>query len=295
MQSYGYLALCVLVWGTNWPLVKIALTDCPPYTFMALRLLGGAFVLSLAILLSSKESLLPLPNERLGLACVGLLSVFGALTCMTVGLKLTQVGRAMLLMYTMQLWAVPLGIWLVGERATCMTILGSIIGFVGVILFFNPRSINWNDRDALIGSVMLLCSAISWAWGSCLYRKRIWTTGYLQQVLWQLVVSIPLALVFAVRDIAQFHSSTTVWGVLAYSWVAATAIGYWAWSKALTRVSVSIGGQVVLFAPLLGFAWSRYLFGERWTLSAYIAAILIAVGVLITLRDAQGKVRVARE
>lgn len=260
---------------------------------MALRLLGGAVVLSFAILLSSKKNLLPVPHERLDLAFVGLLSVFAALTCMTVGLKLTQVGRAMLLMYTMQLWAVPLGIWLIGERATRMTTLGSIIGFVGVILFFNPRSIDWNDRDALIGSLMLLCSAISWAWGACLYRKRIWTTGYLQQVLWQLAVSIPLAVVFAVQDIAQFHSSATLWGVLAYSWVAATAVGYWAWSKALTRVSVSIAGQIVLFAPLLGFAWSAYLFGERWTLSAYISAILIAVGVLITLRGEQGKIRVA--
>ena len=285
-KTYGALIVCVLIWGTNWPLVKIALADCPPYTFLAFRTFGAAVALGVAIKLSSDKRLLPALNERRDLALVGLFTIFGALTCSTVGLALTQVGRAMLLMYTMQLWAVPLGIWLLGERITRLKILGSTIGFAGVMLFFNPYAMNWHNNNAVIGSIVLLCSAISWALGACLYRKRTWTSGSLQQLLWQLIVCIPPTLIFASIDIKQFHSTSTVWWVLSYNWIAATVLAYWAWNKALSRVSATIAGQFLMFAPLLGFIWSIYLFDEHWSTSAYWAAILIVAGVVLALSDA---------
>lgn len=137
-QTYFYLVTCVLIWGSNWPLVKIALSDCPPYTFMLLRTVGAVVVLALVILASRHRSLLPIRGERQDLALVGLLSFFGALTCSTVGLKYIHVGRAMLLMYTMQLWAVPLGVLLLGEQASRVRVMGSLVGFSGVICFLIP-------------------------------------------------------------------------------------------------------------------------------------------------------------
>ena len=39
------LILLALIWGYNWVVMKIALRDCGPFTFAALRSMLGAFVL----------------------------------------------------------------------------------------------------------------------------------------------------------------------------------------------------------------------------------------------------------
>jgi len=284
--TYSYLAACVLIWSSNWPLVKIALRDCPPFTFLSLRTVGAVIVLGFVALVSRQKVVLPVPGERRDLAIAGLLSLFAALACSTAGLKLTHVGRAMLLMYTMQLWAVPLGVWLIGERASAMRFAGSAIGLAGVIVFFNPGSVDWHDARAVTGGALLLLSAICWAWGACLYRRRVWVSGHLQQLFWQLIVCVPPSLALAMLDAEQFRSTSTVWGVLAYNWTAATVVGYWAWNRALTRVPATVAGQVVLLTPLLGFAWSAWFLGERWSASTYFAALLIIGGMIVTLRDA---------
>src|SRR5690606_41400626 len=40
------LCLLTLIWGVNWPVMKIGVADFPPFTFRAVTLLGGLAVLA---------------------------------------------------------------------------------------------------------------------------------------------------------------------------------------------------------------------------------------------------------
>src|SRR5438034_838433 len=116
---YVYLAIIVVTWAGNWPLMKLALDDAPPLVFVLLRLIGAA------------------------------------------------------------------------------------IGFAGLLLFMNPGLVDWSSGRTLLGNACLLLSAIAWAFGSCLYRRRIWRTGFWTQTFWQLVVSAPVVLAFALPQITD--------------------------------------------------------------------------------------------
>src|SRR5687767_2583283 len=82
---YLYLAIVVVSWAGNWPLMKLALADAPPSLFVLLRL-AGTLALMAPVLLVMREPLLPPAGERLGLAIVGQLQVAGFLVFGIVGL-----------------------------------------------------------------------------------------------------------------------------------------------------------------------------------------------------------------
>jgi len=108
---YLYLAIVVVSWAANWPLMKLALADAPPLSFAWLRLIG-ALVLMAPLFVASRLPLIPERGERLGLARVGLLQIGGFLVCSMVGLSIVPAGRAVVLAYTMPLWAIALELWL---------------------------------------------------------------------------------------------------------------------------------------------------------------------------------------
>ena len=104
---YLYLAVIVVSWAANWPMMKLALADVPPVEFVLLRLAGSlAFMAPILLVLGGR--LVPERGERLGLFVVGQLQIAGFLIASIIGLSIVPAGRAIVLAYTMALWAVPI-------------------------------------------------------------------------------------------------------------------------------------------------------------------------------------------
>src|SRR5438270_6522491 len=182
--GFVYLGVMVLTWAGNWPLMKLALGEVPPLVFVLLRLIGSLILMGPALLLA-RQSLLPPRGERLGLFWVGQLQVAGFLICSIIGLAILPAGRAIVLAYTMPLWAIPIGLFLWREPLGRNQLAGAGVGFAGLILFMNPTLVDWRNGQVLAGNSLLLLAALAWALGSCLYRRRLWRSSFWAQTLWQ--------------------------------------------------------------------------------------------------------------
>src|SRR4051794_3390628 len=55
-RAYVLLALVVILWGANWPVMKVALSSLPPLWFTVLRLLLGSGALFIAVGISGNLS-----------------------------------------------------------------------------------------------------------------------------------------------------------------------------------------------------------------------------------------------
>jgi drug/metabolite transporter (DMT)-like permease len=282
---YLYLAITVVSWAGNWPLMKLALADAPPSTFVLLRL-AGTLALMAPVLLAMREPLLPLAGERLGLGIVGQLQVAGFLVFGIIGLAILPAGRAIVLAYTMPLWAIPIEIWLAPHTLRRGHILGAGVGFAGLVLFMRPGLVDWGDARILLGNAMLLLAAICWALGSVLYRQHPRRSPFWAQTFWQLLVSLPVIAVFALS--AGFGEpvrwSPRLVAILAYNWVVTTALGYFLWNKVLTAMPAAVAGQVMALTPVGGFLLSAAIFGGEVTLDVVASIVLIVVGIILTLR-----------
>ena len=281
---YLYLAVIIVTWAANWPMMKLALADAPPLAFALLRMVGSLAIMA-PLLLALGAPLLPEPGERLPLAGVGLLQVAGFLLCGIIGLSLVPPGRAIVLAYTMPLWAIPIGLWLWPEPFGRKQLLGAAIGFAGLVLFMNPGLVDWGSWRALAGNAMLVMAALAWAFGSCLYRQRAWRSPVWPQTFWQLAVSGAAIAIVAAPSLAAgpIRWSPTLVAILAYNWLVTTALGYFLWSKVLEAMSAAVAGQVLALTPVGGYLLSAALFGGGASWDVALSIALIVVGIALTL------------
>lgn len=280
----AYLVIIVLSWAANWPLMKLAVGQAPPLMFVTLRLAGSLVMIAPALLLSGQR-LLPEPGERLTLFWVGQLQVAGFLICSIIGLSVLPAGRAIVLGYTMPLWAIPIGLFLWPEPIGWRQLAGAAIGFAGLVLFMNPRLVDWGDPRILGGNAALLAAAILWALGSCLYRRHAWRTPFWRQTFWQLAVSmLPVgALVLSGWGDGKVTWSPLLVAIIVYNCLVTTALGYFLWGKVLSLIPAATAGQVLTVTPIGGFMLSLAIFGGTITPDVIASIGLIVAGIFVTL------------
>src|ERR1700733_9631826 len=259
--AYVYLAIIVLTWAGNGPLMKLAIGQVPPLKFVLLRLIGSLLLIAPA-LVAAGHSLLPRPGERWLLFWVGELQVAGFLICSIIGLSILPAGRAIVLGFTMPLWAIPIGLFIWPEPLGRAQLIGAAIGFAGLVLFMNPGLVDWGDPRILAGNALLLLASILWAFGSCLYRRHSFRTPFWVQTFWQLAVSIvPVAAMVVVTAPGPVHWSPMLAAIVAYNCVVTTALGYFFWGKVLSLMPAAMAGQVLTLTPIGGFVLSLLMFG----------------------------------
>jgi len=280
----------VLTWAANWPLMKLAIGQVPPLEFVLLRLAGSLLLIAPA-LAARRLPLLPLAGERLALFWVGEAQVAGFLVCSIIGLSILPAGRAIVLGYTMPLWAIPIGLFVWPEPLGRAQLVGAGIGFAGLLLFMNPRLVDWREPRVLGGNALLLLAAILWALGSCYYRRRRFRSPFWVQTFWQLAVSLPPVAAIAAAAPGPIDWSPTLAAIVVYNCIVTTALGYFLWGKVLSMMPAATAGQVLTLTPIGGFVLSLLMFGGSLSGDVAISIVLIAGGIFVTLRRAYRRSR----
>ena len=285
--AVGLLLALVFMWGGNYTWMKLALRDIGPWSFNAMRYVGGVILLSAIFIASGRGArLLPDRGERVPLAVVGLLQATLMTSFTVLALVYAEASRVVLIAYSMPVWALIWSFVLLGERARPLAILGAVLGIVGVMLLTGRGGTGWGT-DAAIGSVIALVAVQGWATGAVLYRRRAWRTPFWSQIFWQVAVTacvmLPVALI--VEGWGNWQSSSTLWVVVAYNIAVPTVLGFWCWAQALSRMSAGTAAQILVLSPIFGMVQSHLVLGEALTETIWIAALAVSVGALLSLRS----------
>ena len=167
-RLWWVLASLTLAWGFNWTAMKTALSEVPPWTFRSLCLGLGSAVLFLALRAGGQR--LVLPTGQWGRLCLlALLNITCWNMLVAFGVGMIPSGRAAILAYTMPVWAVPLSVWLLGERITGRKLFGLALGIGGLALLLGEAMVNLGA--APLGSLLVLGASLSWALGTVLQKR----------------------------------------------------------------------------------------------------------------------------
>lgn len=275
------LGFVIMLWGANWPVMKVGLQFISPLRFATARMMMGAVILfGVAALLSE----LRWPNRQdwpIVLA-VGTLQMAAFMALTTVALQFVPAGRSAILAYTTPLWVTPLAIHLLGERLSRLKLYGLLCGLGGVVVLFNPLGFDWRDPHVLLGNGLLLTAALTWALLIVQVRRHHWQGSPLSLAPWQFTVAAmllaPLALIFE-ADRPWRWSNELGW-VLFYNGPLATAFCFWAMltiNRALPAITTSLGS---LGVPAFGLLVSTLALGEPVTITNVLGFLLIAGGVI---------------
>lgn len=278
------LALVILLWGVNWPVMKVGVQLIPPLTFSCLRLFLGAITL-FGVAAMAGQLRLPSRHDLPIVISVGLLQMAGFLLCIGIALQYVPAGRSAILAYTTPLWVVPLALAFLGERLNRLKILGLALGLGGVAVLFNPAAFDWTDDAVLLGNGLLMLGALLWAVNIVQVRGHRWEGTPLSLGPWQMLVGATALLPAAVW---ADWGRPIVWGtdlalVVAYNGPIATAFCFWALvsvNRALPAITTSLG---TLGTPVVGLLASAWLLGERVTATNLGGLGLIAAGLVMVL------------
>jgi len=278
-----------LAWGFNWTALKVALSEVPPWTFRSLCLGLGSAVLFAALRAGGQRLELPRGQWR-RLWLLALLNITAWNMLIAFGVALIPSGRAAILAYTMPVWAVPLSIWLLGERITRAKLAGLALGLGGLALLLSESLVSLGS--APLGSLLILGAAFSWALGAVLQKRFPVTLPAGLYTAWiMLLGGVPIfagALLFEDPGALRNVSLPAALGT-AYNVFIAFAFAHWAWIKIATSVPVSVFSISMLIIPVVGVLSGMLFLGERPTWAEYAALALVIASLLTVLRP-----RVAR-
>ena len=162
----GYLLLVglILFWGLNFPAMKVILSHMDAWTFRTLCLIIGGLGL-LAICRANGMCLAVPRSDRGNLMLTALFFITGWHLFSAFGIGLMQAGRAMILGYTMPLWASLLGVVDSGREA--LRPQGARPGFWA-----------WAAYWCFCGPTGPLFCKLPRAWVSCFLAAWCWAVGH---------------------------------------------------------------------------------------------------------------------
>ncbi|WP_421707674.1 DMT family transporter [Algihabitans sp.] len=276
------LIAVILLWGVNWPVMKVALDSIPPFWFGAARMALGAATL-FAVLLWRGELRLPGRPDLPIIVSVGLLQMALFLACINTGLEVVEAGRSALLVYTTPLWVTPAAMIIFGERMGPLKTLGWLLGLGGLAVLFNPFGFDWQTTEVLLGNGLLLLGAFAWAVALLHVRGHRWHLSPLQLAPWQMLLALPLLLTVALitEPLQTIEPSWSLAAVLFYNGPIATAFCFWAAltvTRSLPAITTSLG---FLGVPMVGVAAATLWLQEPVTATLTIGLLLMLTGLAV--------------
>ncbi|WP_426754385.1 DMT family transporter [Myxococcus sp. Y35] len=275
LRADGALALITSFWGITFVVVKDALGHGDPFSFLTLRFLVGATVLSL---LAGRQLLTP-RNLRSG-AMLGT-CLFLAYTLQTVGLATTTPSRSAFITGLCVLLVPLLSVVLYRKSPKPTSLLGVGLAAVGLYLFTQPDA-GMGGGGLSTGDVLSLGCAVAYACHILLTERHAPKQGVMGMVavqLWTVALLSALCLPFVERRVAwhpSFVGAVLICGVFA----SALAISIQTWGQARTtavRAAVIYSLESVfaaVYSVLLGY---ETLGPREW-----LGGALILSGVLMS-------------
>jgi drug/metabolite transporter (DMT)-like permease len=274
-RLWWVLAGLTFAWGFNWTAMKVALNDVTPWVFRSLCLGLGAAVLFLVLRAGGQKLAVP-PGQWRRLALLAFFNITCWNLLVAYGLTLIASGRAAILAYTMPVLAVPLSVWLLGERMTARKIAGLVLGLGGLALLLGEAAAGLGGSP--LGSLFALGAAFTWALGTVLQKRYPVAMPAGPYTAWiMLLGGLPViagSLLFEDWRVVG-EAGTSAWLGVAYNVLIAFAFAHWAWIKIATSVSVTVFSLSMLVIPVVGVLSGMLFLDERPSLAEYGAALLV--------------------
>jgi drug/metabolite transporter (DMT)-like permease len=276
------LAGVVLAWGTNWPVTKMVVQDVPPLWATALRCMIAAATLA-PMLWAQGAFIFPKCGDLPVVFCTSLLHLVAFSALVATGLQFVPAGRAIVLGYTTPLWVAIGAAMFLSEPITRYRAIGIGFGLAGLAVIFNPQTLNWGDRSALLGSGLILLAAFCWAGNIVYVRAHKWISTPFQLVFWQVLLAAVLlsAVALDVEGPPRIMWSSRLVALMLYSGIVCTAFANWAMTmvnRSLPAVTTSLW---LLATPLLGIISATLMLGEPLEPSLFLAMTLIIGGIAL--------------
>jgi drug/metabolite transporter (DMT)-like permease len=290
-HAFAPIAILTVIWGCNWPVLKIGVQEVAPLTFRALTLPFAAIGL-LAVARASGDSIAVPRDWWWRLLVLAFFNIAGWNGFVLFGVQQLPAGRSAILAYTMPIWATLIAMFVLHEPLSRRKIVGLALGTLGMVVLLGEdiRHI----RSTPTGALLILCAAVMWAIGTVLLRK--WKPPIAQNTMsgWMMLIGwVPLAAaapLFETHPGSYLgHMSGAAWFAILYNIFLAGTIAHWAWFTLARTLPVAVSSLSALPVPVVGVFAGMIFLGERPGATEFVALGLVIASLFAVLWQPQEK------
>ncbi|WP_172197126.1 DMT family transporter [Saccharibacillus qingshengii] len=285
-QRFGMIVALVLIWGVSWSIYKVALDYTPPLLFAGLRTLIGGLLLMLFLL--PKRSRIRWKQNWNVYVVSALLNVVLFYGLQTIGLLYMPSGLFTVLVYLQPVLVGLLAwVWL-DERMNPLKAIGLLLGFLGVI---SVSLGGFSGHVAVIGVVLAIATAVSWALGTVFIKKSgssvdsLWLVAF-QCTLGGFVLTFAGSLTENWTDIVW---NGAYWTGLLFGICFGIALS---WILYITLTQAGEASQVASYTfivPLLSVLIGTLALHEPFSRFLLLGLVLIGTGIYLVNRRVKPK------
>jgi len=280
-RQWLVLALLTVVWGLNWPIMKMGVTGFPPLTFRFICLLIGTPVLGLGLWAMKVPFQIPKQHWR-ELLVLSIFNMFIWHALIILAVQYLSSGRSAILGYTMPIFSALIGAWVFKHQLAHRAWGGVAAAALGVVLLLWHELSNLSGKP--IGVVLALIAASTWALGTQLLRRTSIPFPTLTLSFWMTAMTtVVMGLLSFVFEFERWQEpSATHWAAILYNAVLVFGFAHAAWfylARSLPPVASTLS---VMMIPILGVfsgAWAlnEILHWQDWAAMALMVVSIASV------------------
>lgn len=177
----------------------------------------------------------------------------------------------------------------IGEKIKKFQYIGIFLGLLGCLMaigIIKPSGISI-DTHHINGELVLFVSGICWACYTVFSKKITQRLGGFVSICWIMLAAAAELLIVRLLIPYDYVNplGTETWMIILYLSVFPTAVAYFAWSEALTKIKLSLLNIMQYLTPVFTIILAWILLGESMSLLNIIGACMVLGGVALTAKE----------
>jgi drug/metabolite transporter (DMT)-like permease len=276
------LLVLTLMWGVNWPMMKLSLSELTPMYFRAVTMSGGALWLFIYYRLRGLR-MWPQGTEWKSIVTLGLPNMLGWHTVSILGVKELASGRAAILGFTMPIWTVLISVLFLGERLTRRVAFAAVAVGLAIALLISQEFTALAGRP--LGIAWMEIAAVLWAIGTLMMRRARLTLPVETLIVWMMILTSALLWVVAwvSEPFPQWQFSRPMWLSLAYGVIFNYGFAQIIWAGLARNLPPATSAMSIMAVPMVGTLSATLIVGEWPLWQDYVAMIFVMSAIAAVL------------
>jgi drug/metabolite transporter (DMT)-like permease len=273
-----------LIWGSTYLGMKIATKVVPPFFLSAMRfLVAGSLLLLIGYL---REKSTPTRQQFLSACFVGIMLIGIGNTTVALAVHYMPSGLVALMVAAMPAWIMGMDwAFFSRQRPSTLTLVGIVIGFVGLFLLFNPF-VHHEARTFPFWPVAILVAGnICWAAGTLFVQRLPMPTQITSTAIQMLaggIFSLLISFIFEPGALTTLSAMTTeAWQAYLYLVLIGSLVGYTSYSWLSKNAPPGLTATYAYVNPIVALILGYFIGSEAITTMVGVAAAIVISGVVM--------------
>jgi drug/metabolite transporter (DMT)-like permease len=294
MKLYSSLFILSLIWGMSFLFIKVLLNVFEPWQIVFMRcVLGIITIIPLFLISRQKVEWSKLPLKPLLL--VGVLNAGIPWGLIAWSETFLDSGYTAILNATTPIWTSMMGVIFFSVKLQWKQWIGVLVGFIGIVFLMDVDAHGISQEKLLLGILFMLTATCCYGFSSQYAKKylqetTVWITASVTLIVGSVFSAVILSFTGGWQMPAEAIDSEVLFSLIGLG-VFGSGLAYLLFYYMISAGSAEFAALVTYLVPVSAVIWGSVLLDESIPATAFLGLFLIFLGVYLTGRKKESKLR----